>query len=57
MLNIPLKEAIVIGEERVFRMGGMQDGGDLLTGKPVETEVLSKGVKRQCRRGKLADLT
>lgn len=57
MLNIPLKEAIVIGEERVFRMGGMQDGGDLLTGKPVKTEVLSKGVKRQCRRGKLADLT
>ena len=46
MVNIPQKEDTVIGEEWVFRMGGMQDMGNLFTGKPAKTEALSKGVKR-----------
>ena len=38
MLNIPSREAIVVGEERVFKIGRMQDVGGLLQDKTAERE-------------------
>ena len=58
MLNIPSREAIVVGEERVFKIGRMQD-----VGRPARKTRRLKGkdmkqrVRRGHGRGKLESLT
>ena len=48
MLNIPSREAIVVGEERVFKTGRMQD-----VGRPARKTRRLKGkeMKQRVRRG------